>query len=274
MRPADRSMMEGARAIIIEQAIPPQDSATAAEVFGRLLRRWRPALVIALVAAGTVGYWDFRRSGRLQSLSFTVARPTSETPSMPGNVDLTKALNAIPSQEWNIGGGRGRFEARSDKATNGIELTFSPASSDDSTTAICRTEADRLVGELNTLLEPDFRRTRISIDATIDALDRSIAEVSALAHEHSGANGISDAVLLTRQAADMRERQAAQLVVRDSMQAARIIGNETVVRKSSIASPPITGAIAGCIAFVISLFVLAFGADVAAAYRAGPARNP
>ena len=274
MRPADRSMMEGARAIIIEQAIPPQDSASAAEVFGRLLRRWRPALVIALVAAGAVGSWDVRRNGRLQSLSFTMVRPTSETPSLPSTADLAKALNAIPSQEWNVSGGRGRFEARSDRVTNGIELTFSPASADDSTPATCRTEAERLVGELNTLLEPDMRRARTSIDASIDAFERSIAETNALANARLGAYGNADAVLLSRQAADMRERQAAQRVVRDSMQAARIIGSETIVRKSSLASPPITGAIAGAIAFVISLFALAFAADVAAAYRAGSARNP
>ena len=274
MRPADRSIMEGTRAIIVEQVIEPQDPATAAEMLARLLRRWRPALVIAVVAGVAAGYWDAERSGRVQGISFTVVRPTCDTPSLPNAADLAKALNSIPSREWNVSGGRGKLEARTEKTTAGVELTFTPKNADDSTPALCRTEAERMIGELNTLVEPDIKRARTSIDATIDALERSIAEVSALARKSSAANGESDTVLLSRQATDLRERQAAQRVVRDSMQAARIIGNETVVRKSSIASPPITGAIAGCIAFVISLFVLAFGADVAAAYRAGPARNP
>ena len=270
----DRPVIEGARAIIIEQAMEPQDSATAAEMLARLLRRWRSALVIALVTAGAVGYWDSQRNGRLQGVSFTVVRPTCDTPSVPGAADLAKALNSIPSPEWNISGGRGRFEARSDKATNGIELAFSPASVDDSTPQLCRTEAERVVGELNTLIKPDLQRAQATLDATITALDTSIAEVSALAKDRSGVGGNSDAVLLSRQASELRERQAAQRVARDSLVGARLLGNETITRKASIASPTGTGLIAGCIGFVAALFLIAFASDVAAAYRAGSFRNP
>ena len=270
----DRPVIEGARAIIIERAIEHQDPATAAETFARLLRRWRPALAIALVAAGTVGYWDSRRNGRLQGVSFTVVRPTCDTPSVPSAADIAKALNSIPSQEWNTSGGRGRFEARSDKATNGIELAFSPASVDDSTPELCRTEAERVVGELNTLIKPDLQRAQATLDATITALDTSIAEVSALAKDRSGVGGNSDAVLLSRQTSELRERQAAQRVARDSLRGARLLGNETVTRKASIASPPVTGLLAGCIAFGAALFLITFGADVAAAYRSADIRNP
>ncbi len=274
MQTTDRSLIDGARAIIIEHGIEPQDSATAAEMLARFLRRWRPALVIALVTAGAVGYWDLGRNGRLQSVSYTVVRPTCDTPSVPGAADLAKALNSIPSPEWNISGGRGRFEARADKATNGVELTFTPASPEDSMPPLCRTEAERVVGELNTLIKPDLQRAQATLDATITALDTSIAEVSALAKDRSGVGGNSDAVLLSRQASELRERQAAQRVARDSLRGARLLGNETVTRKASIASPPVTGLLAGCIAFGAALFLITFGADVAAAHRSADIRNP
>jgi hypothetical protein len=273
MRPADYPMMEGTRAIIIEQAMQAQGSATAAEMLARLLRWWRPALVIALVAAGGVGYWDFQRSGRIQSVAFTVVRPTCETPSLPSAADLAKALNSIPSKEWNISGGRGRSEARSDKVTAGVELTFTPASAEDSTPGLCRKEAERVIGELNGLLEPDMQRARASADATIAALDQSIAEVTALAKDHSGATGNPGTVLLLRQASEMREQQAAQRVARDSLRGARLLGNETITRKASFASPPITGLLAGCIAFVIALFLISFATDVAAASCSENPRN-
>jgi len=269
----DRSVMDGARAIVIEQVMQPPDPATAAEMLARLLRRWRPALVIALVAAGAVGSWDFRRNGRVQGVSFTVVRPTCDTPSVPGAADMARALNSIPGQEWNTSGGRGRFEARSDKATNGIELTFTPANADDSTPALCRTEAERVVGELNTLIKPDMQRAKAALDATIAALDTSIAEVSALAKDRSGVGGNSDAVLLSRQASELRERQAAQRVARDSLRGAWLLGNETITRKASLASPPVTGLLAGCIAFVIALFLISFATDVAAASCSANPRN-
>jgi hypothetical protein len=273
MRPADYPMMEGARAIIIEQSMQAQDSATAAEMIARLLRWWRPALVIALVAAGGVGYWDFQRSGRLQSVAFTVVRPTCETPSLPSAADLAKALNSIPSKEWNISGGRGRSEARSDKVTAGVELTFNPASADDSTPGLCRKEAERVIGVLNGLLEPDMQRARASADASIAALDQSIAEVTALAKDHSGATGNPGTVLLLRQASEMREQQAARMVARDSLRGARLLGNETITRKASLATPPVTGLLAGCIAFVITLFLISFATDVAAASCSANPRN-
>ena len=273
MRPADYPMMEGTRAIIIEQGMQAQDSATAAEMLARLLRWWRPALVIALVAAGGVGYWDFQRSGRIQSVAFTVVRPTCETPSLPSAADLAKALNSIPSKEWNISGGRGRSEARSDKVTAGVELTFNPASADDSTPGLCRKEAERVIGELNRLLEPDMHRAKASAAATIAALDQSIAEVTALAKDHSGANGNPGAVLLLRQASEMREQQAARMVARDSLRGARLLGNEAITRKASFASPPVTGLLAGCIAFVIALFLISFATDVAAASCSANPRN-
>jgi hypothetical protein len=273
MRPADYPMMEGTRAIIIEQAMQAQGSATAAEMLARLLRWWRPALVIALVAAGGVGYWDFQRSGRIQSVAFTVVRPTCDTPSLPTTADLARAMNSIPSQEWNISGGRGRSEARSDKVTAGIELTFTPASADDSTPGLCRKEAERVIGELNGLLEPDMQRAKASADATIAAFDRSIAEVTALAKDHSGATGNSDAVLLSRQASEMREQQATQRVARDSLRGARLLGTETITRKASLATPPVTGLLAGCIAFVIALFLISFATDVAAASCSANPRN-
>jgi hypothetical protein len=274
MRPADRSIMEGTRAIIIEQVTEPQDPATAAEMLAGLLRRWRPALVVAVVAAVAAGYWDSERSGQFQGISFTVVRPTCDTPSLPNAADLAKALNSIPSREWNVSGGRGKLEARTEKTTAGVELTFTPKNAGDSTPALCRTEAERMIGELNTLVEPDIKRARTSIDATIAALEASIAQVSALANERSGVTGKPEALLLLQQASDMRERQATQRVARESLHGARLLGNETIVRKASFASPPVTGLIAGCIAFVAALFLIAFGADVAAAYRAGPARNP
>jgi hypothetical protein len=265
--------MDGARAIVIEQVIEPQRSATVAEALARILLRWRPALAIAIVAVGAAGYWEARGSGRLQSVSFTVVRPTCDTPSVPGAADIAKALNSIPTREWNVGGGHGRFEARSDKATNGVELTFTPASADESTPALCRTEAERLIGGFNALVDPDLQRAKATLEATILALDTSIAEVSALAKDRSGAGGNSDAVLLARQASEMRERQASQRVARDAIRGARLLGNETDTRSAALASAPVTALLVGCIAFVAALFLLDFGASVAAAYRAAVIRS-
>jgi len=273
MRSQNLPVVEGTRAIIIEQAMQSGDQATAAELLARLLRRWRPAVAIALVAGVTVGAWDHQRAGSLQSVSFTVVRPTFETPSLPGAADIAKALNNIPSPEWNVAGGRGKLEARTEKATSGVELVFMPRAADDSASARCRSEAERIVGEVNALLEPDLQRAKLTIDATISALDASIAETSTLAKGQAGASPSPGAVLLLRQVSDLRERQASQRVARDSLQGVRILGGENIVRKASFASPPITGLLAGLVAFPVALFVLSFAADVAAARRADRAQG-
>jgi len=97
--------------------------------------------------------------------------------------------------------------------------------------------------------------------------------VTALAKDHSGATGNSDAVLLSRQATEMREQQATQRVARDSLRGARLLGNEAITRKASFASPPVTGLVAGCIAFVFALFLISFATDVAAVSCSANVRN-
>ena len=274
MHPVDRPIAEGVRAIIIEQAAQPEGTATFAESLARLLRRWKPALAAAIMVAAAAGAWEYRRAGRIQGVTFTVIRPSCDTPSMPAAADLSKAINSMRTPEWNVPGGRGAFAARLDKATNSVELSFTPAAVDDSTVTICRAEADRLVDELNRLVEGDMQRARLMFDATIAALDASIAEVTDLARIDSGNKGDPDTILLTRQANDLRAQRATQVVARDLLRGARILGTEAVVRRTSIASPPVTGAIAGCVAFAVALFAIAFASDVAAAYRAGSVRNP
>lgn len=265
------AVIEGTRTIIIDQTAEAGRETQLATLLARLLRNWRPALAISMTALVAVSAWDFFRSNRIQTVSYVIARPTFETPTLPAAADVAKAINDLPSTEWNVPHRRGKFEARTDKNIAGVEVTFTPATSDQDTERFCRAEAEHIVAQLNEILEPDFNRARLSLDATITALEASISEAMALARDSSSANGSADAVLLHRQASDMRERQATQRALRESLRAARIIGSGNTRRAAPVALPPLLGLAAGGIAFAASLVFISFTADVVAAVRAANA---